>query len=104
MPPRNSSSATNQKSDREQSTRYERYRISTKGQQPWSETTKLLTIAALTAMLNESRTQKTPAENGDWDLCKIKFAPSNGNSKAGSEIFRKVDSRLQWVDNPRHRR
>ncbi|KAK6343825.1 hypothetical protein TWF696_007484 [Orbilia brochopaga] len=98
MPPR--SSLMHQKADREQNTRYERYRISTKCQQPWSETRKMLTIAALTAMLSEAQ----KSGDGDWNTCKIKFSPSNGKSKPGSEIFRKVDRELQWVENPRHRR
>ncbi|KAK6357715.1 hypothetical protein TWF718_002024 [Orbilia javanica] len=88
--------------------RYDRYRISmaTKGQKPGSEAHKFLTIAALTAMLADAR-NKSPTKGGtdskDWDVCHIKFTPANGKSKVkpGSEIFRKVDSNLLWIDNPK---
>ncbi|KAK6362632.1 hypothetical protein TWF730_000087 [Orbilia blumenaviensis] len=91
--------------------RYDRYRISTKGQQGWSETRKFLTIAALTAMLADSRGKASGKANGsgkDWDVCRIKFSLADGKNKPkpkpGNEIFRKVDSHLQWIDNPRQRR
>ncbi|EGX45365.1 hypothetical protein TWF173_011030 [Orbilia oligospora] len=90
--------------------RYEKYRISTKGQQSWSDTHKFLTIAALTAMLADSRNKassKGDGDNKDWDVCHIKFSLADGKStthKAGNEIFRKVDSNLLWIDNHRQLR
>ncbi|KAK6516128.1 hypothetical protein TWF506_006038 [Arthrobotrys conoides] len=90
------------------SVRYDKYRISTKGQQSWSDTHKFFTIAALSAMLADSRNKtsagaKGDGDNKDWDVCHIKFSLADGKStvKSGNEVFRKVDSNLLWIDNPR---
>ncbi|KAK6508846.1 hypothetical protein TWF481_003612 [Arthrobotrys musiformis] len=92
-----------QSSGADPNVRYDRYRISSKEQQPWSETQKLISIVALTAMLADTR-NKGKGSGGttkDGDVCRVRFTVADGKSKPkpGTEIFRKVDRNLLWINN-----